>query len=231
MSGRRFLVAALVVSGCAGAEVGPGDQTSIQLLQADPGAPATVAFSIDNSVVDPSVGFGQSSSKVETTAGSHQLAIESLSGPIATLQSDLHAGKRYYLVSARGSLVLTEIASIDSSGSTIPPDTGQRRPDRAHLRFVNVPGSPIEAPYRVNLRLTSPTTVDSTASFGLDTRIATYSSLIYLNPGAVTIQLTPEGLRTVLAETSFSVAAGEVKDLIVQRDASGALLLRVVVER
>jgi hypothetical protein len=231
MTPRRILLGLILTVACAENAVGPGDHATVQLLQADPGAPATVSFSIDEAVVATSVAFGYSSPEVVTSAGTHQLAIESLSGPVATLQGELRAGKRYYLVSAGGALTLAESGAIDSSGYTIPADTGQRNPDRANLRFVNVPGEVIEQPTVISLRLASPATVDSTAVFGLDTRVASYSSLIYLNPGAVTIRLTPQGLPTVLTETSFTVAAGEVKDVIIERDPAGALRLRVVLEQ
>ncbi len=228
---RRILFGTVLTVACAGSELGPSDRATVQLLQADPDAPTTVAFTIDQAVVAGSVAFGHSSPVVETSAGTHQLAIESLAGPLATVQSELHAGTRYYLVSAGGKLVLTESTAIDSSGVTIPADTGQRNPARANLRLVNVADASGEPPTRVTLLLRSAATVDSTVRFGLDTRIASYSSLIYLNPGAVTVQLTPEGLPTVLDEVSFTLAAGEVKDVVIERDGAFTLRLRVVVEQ
>jgi len=225
------LAGVLLAAACAGNELAPGELATVQLLQADPGAPATVAFTIDQNVVATSVAFGFSSPEVETTAGTHQFGIESFSGPLATIQSELRAGKRYYLVSAGGSLVLTEAASVDSSGHTIPPDTGQRNPARAHLRLVNIPGPGAEPPDRVDLLLQSPATVDSTVRFGLDTRIASYSSLIYLNPGAVSLRLVPAGQSNLLADASFTIALGEVKDVVIERDSGGSLRLRIVVEQ
>ena len=225
---RTCLLAALAAACSSGA--GPSDTARVQLLQADPAAPATVAFIIDNATVDPSVSYGSSSSTATTTAGSHRLAVESLAGTFAELTAELVAGKRYYAVSSVGQLFLTEAGPIDSPGTAVPPDTGQRDPLRAHIRFVNVVGEFPEPPNRVRALVSSPATVDSVFWFGIDTRVASYGPLIYLNPGPVTVRIQPEGLPTVLAEATFDVARNEVKAVIIERDGFD-LRLRIVVEQ
>jgi hypothetical protein len=226
-----LVLGAILIAGCSGSGTGPQDNATVQLLQADPAAPSTVAFTIDNVTVDASVSFGNSSTRISTTAGNHRLAIESLSGTVAELTGNLEAGANYYVVSAGGELFLAEGRPMDVNGTEVPPDTGQRDPVRAHIRFVNVPGEFEEPPFRVDAMVTSPATVDTTFQIGLDTRIASYGTLIYLNPGTVTVKIQPDGLPTVLAQETFPVAQGEVKALVLERDANLNLRLRVVVER
>jgi len=226
---RRAIVLLALIASCSGG-AGPSDSASVQLLQADPAAPTTVAFTIDNATVDASVSFGGSSQLVTTTAGSHRFAIESLSGTVAELSAEVSAGKRYYAVSSAGKLYLTEAGTIDSAGRPIAPDTGQRDPLRAHIRFVNVVGDVSEPPYRVRALVSSPATVDSVFWFGIDTRVASYGTLVYLNPGPVTVQIQPDGLPTILAEATFDVARNEVKAVVLERDGFD-LRLRIVVEQ
>lgn len=227
---RRAFILVTLVAACSSG-VSPSDTASVQLLQADPAAPTTVSFMIDNTTVDASVAFGGSSSKATTTAGSHRLAIESFAGTFAELTAELGAGKRYYVVSSAGSLHLTEAGAIDSAGRPIPPDTGQRDPLRGQIRFVNVPGQASEPPNRVRALVSSPATVDSTFWFGIDTRVATYGTLIYLNPGLVTVRIQPDGLPTILAEATFDVARNEVKAVVLERDETGGIRLRIVLEQ
>ena len=133
-------------------------------------------------------------------------------------------------MSSVGHLYLTEAGTIDSAGVPIPPDTGQRDPLRAHIRFVNVPGVFPEPPDRVRALVSSPATVDSVFWFGIDTRVPSYGTLVYLNPGPVTVKIQPEGLPTVLAEATFDVARNEVKAVVLERDGF-ELRLRIVVEQ
>lgn len=226
---RRIFILGALAAACSSG-TGPTDTASVQFLQADPAAPPTVAFSIDNNTVDASVAFGSSSQLITTAAGSHRFAIESFSGTVAELTAQLSAGKRYYVVNSVGSLYLTEAGTIDSAGRPIAPDTGQRDPLRAHIRFVNVVGDASEPPYRVRALVHSPATVDSVFWFGIDTRIASYGTLVYLDPGPVTVRIQPDGLPTILAEATFDVARNEVKAIILERDGVN-LRLRVVVEQ
>ncbi len=226
---RRWVAVGLSLAvGCTSDGTGPGgNQAFVQLLQADPSAPATVAFSIDGVVVAPSISFGSSSPKVTTSEGDHRLAIESFAGTFAELQGVLREGATYYVVSAAGSLYLTEAASLDPA---VPPDTGQRNPIRSNIRFVNVPG-PNPEPALVHAFLSAPATVDTVQRFGIDTRVASYGTLMYVDPGTISIRIQPQGESTVLAETSFDVARGEVKAVVLERDGSGQLRIRVVVEQ
>jgi hypothetical protein len=226
---RRAFILVTLVAACSSG-TGPTDTASVQLLQADPAAPTTVSFTIDNTTVDASVAFGSSSQLITTAAGTHRLAIESLAGTVAELTAELVAGKRYYAVSSVGSLYLTEAGTIDSAGTAVPPDTGQRNPLRAQIRFVNVVGEFPEAPSRVRALVSSPATVDSVFWFGIDTRIPSYGTLIYLDPGPVTVRIQPDGLPTILAEATFDVARNEVKAVIIERDGF-ELRLRIVVEQ
>jgi hypothetical protein len=227
---RRAITLVALAAACSSG-AGPSDTASVQLLQADPAAPTTVAFLIDNTTVDASVSFGGSSREITTAAGAHRLAIESLSGTVAELTADLAAGRRYYAVSSTSRLFLVEAGTIDSAGRPILPDTGQRDPLRGHIRFVNVASEVAEPPHRVRALVSSPATVDSVFWFGLDTQIASYGPLIYLNPGPVTVRIQPDGLPTILAEATFDVARNEVKAVILERDETGSIRLRIVVEQ
>ncbi|HLG05152.1 MAG TPA: hypothetical protein VI383_03300 [Gemmatimonadales bacterium] len=224
--GLGVVVSAALAVACDGG-TGPSENPAlVQLLQADPAAPPTVSLVIDEAVVATSVAYGYSSPKISTPAGLHRLAIRSGAGTVAEIEGELRAGATYYLVSAQGDLYLTEAASLDPG---VTPDTGQRNPVRANIRFVNVPGPPA-APALVYALLSAPATVDTVQRFGMDTRVASYGTLMYVDPGTVTVRFQPQDQEIVLAEVVFEVAAGEVKAVVLEREPDGALRARVVVE-
>ncbi len=209
---------------------GPSEDASVQFLQADPGLTAPVSFRVDNATLAAGIGYGQSSPRFEIPAGRRQFRIESGSEALVVLEERVQAGARYYLVSAAGDLTLSRAGPIESGGVLLPPDTGQRNPTRAHIRFVNVPGSPAEPPV-VHAYLEAPATVDTTVRFGIDTRVASYGPLIYLDPGTVTVNISPETGRAILIGETFTVARGEVKAVVLERAPGGMLRLRIVVEQ
>jgi hypothetical protein len=232
LMGRRSAALApallLALFGCASDQSGPGSREAlVRLLQADPGAPAAVDLTIDDAVVAHGVAFGEASPKVTTSAGHHRIAIKSGATSVAQYEGDLSAGITYYVVSSAGALVLAQAAS-DSGG--VSPDTGSYNPIRANIRFVNVPG-PDLPPALVTAFLYAPATVDSTQRFGIDTRIASYGPLMFLDPGTVTIRFRPTGDPTIVAEAVFDVAAGQIKAVVLERDDAGALHTRVVTEQ
>jgi hypothetical protein len=215
-------------TGCGSDSSGPGSQTAkIQLLQADPSVQQAVDLVLDDAVVAQGVAFGNSSALIATSPGLHRIAIRIGSATGAASEEDLGAGKIYFAVSAAGRLFVTRA----TTGSVVSPDTGRRDPTRAHVRFINVTSGPDVQPTLVNAYLAAPATVDTTAKFQLDTRIASYSTLIYLNPGTVTVSFRAPGETAVLTEVTFAVAIGEVKDVVLERDASGNLHARVVTEQ
>jgi hypothetical protein len=215
-------------TGCGSDSSGPLTQTAkLQLLQADPSVQQPVDLVLDDMVVAQGVAFGNSSAVVATSPGLHRIAIRVGSATGTASESNLGAGQTYFAVSAAGQLFVTH-ASI---GSVVSPDTGQREPNRAHVRFINVTSGADVQPALVNAYLTAPATVDTTAKFQLDTRIASYGPLMYLNPGTITVRFRAPGQSVVLTEVTFAVALGEVKDVILERDASGNLQARVVTEQ
>jgi len=220
---QRWLGLVVALAGCGSSPTGSGsDDVGVRLLQADPAVQEAVDLAIDGVVVARGVGFGSSSPLVVTSAGRHTFSILAGATQLAQHEDDVFSGQKYYAVSAVGRLYLTRVAGV--------PDTGQRNSNRAHVRFVNVPGSGDPPPALVDASLYAPATVDSTQHFQLDTRIASYWSLMYLDPGTVTIQFRAVGSSTVLAEVVFPVAMGEVKAVIVERDSAGNLRVRVVTE-
>jgi hypothetical protein len=223
------LVPALIVvlAGCRSDSSGPSLQDAfVRLLQADPAAPQAVDLAIDDVVVAQGVEYGSASPKVRTSAGHHRLAIRSGATSVAEYEGNLSAGSTYYVVSSAGSLYLAQAS--DDGG--VSPDTGAYNPIRANIRFVNVPG-PDLPPALVTAFLYAPATVDSTQRFGIDTRVASYGPLMYLDPGTITIRFRPTGDSTIVAEAVFDVAAGQIKAVVLERDDSGALHTRVVTEQ
>ena len=223
-----FLVLLAGAAGCGSDQSGPASQSAkVRLLQADPAMQQAVDLAIDDAVVAQGVAFGQSSPEVATTAGRHRFSIRNGAATGASYEGEVLAGAAYYVVSAGGKLFLAASAALDS---TAAPDTGQRNPLRANVRLVNVPG-PDLPPALVTAFLSAPATVDTTQRFGIDTRIARYGTLMYLDPGTITVRFRPTGEQTVLTEVAFEVLAGGVKAVVLERDSAGVLHARVVTEQ
>ena len=223
---RRLIFAgSLVALAACGTEPssGPGDTAEIRLLQADPAVTQASELTVDGVVVAGGISYGAASALVRTAAGTHRIAIRSGGVILSERDETLAAGGRYYAVNATGQLTVTH-------ASNVAPDTGQRLPTRANIRFVNIAGGGPAIPGDINAILRSPTTVDTAQTFGIDTRVNRYWSLMYLSAGPINIKFQPVGQSTLLAELTFDVAAGEVKAVIIERDATGALRPRVVIE-
>jgi len=53
---------------------------------------------------------------------------------------------------------------------------------------------------------------------------------MYFDPGTFTFKFQPEGEASVLTQVSFDVAAGETKDVVLERAANGSYSASVVLE-
>ena len=130
---------------------------------------------------------------------------------------------------ALNNLVLSSTGAQFSS--VIALDTGAVATDRANIRMVNVVGSNTDDPNVLAVKVTA-AGVDSVMTFGVDTRIARYGTLMYFDPGEFTFIFRPEGDDdTVLTEVTFSVAAGQTKDVVLERAADGTYSASVVIEQ
>jgi len=111
------------------------------------------------------------------------------------------------------------------------PDTGQVISNRANIRMVNVVGPTTQPPTLLQVKVTAPNAnPDSVMTFGMDTQIASYGTLMYFDPGHFSFRYLPSGGATVLLETAFDVAAGETKAVVLERGADGVYRVQVVVE-
>lgn len=120
-------------------------------------------------------------------------------------------------------------ASGAQMAAVVVPDTGAVATDRANIRMVNVVGSNTDDPNVLSIKVTAPAP-DTVMTFGVDTRIARYGTLMYFDPGEFTFKFYPEGGTTLLTEVAFSVAAGQTKDVVLERAADGTYSASVVIE-
>ena len=127
------------------------------------------------------------------------------------------------------SLVIAE--GVPQWLGSVTPDTGQAAPSRANLRMINVVGPNGDPPNLLDVLVKAPNpNPDSVMTFGLDSRVASYGTLMYFDPGAFQFRYVPDGGGATLAEVSFSVAAGEKKAVVLERNANGSYRATVVLE-
>jgi len=121
--------------------------------------------------------------------------------------------------------------SSPQMSTTVIPDTGVVATARANLRLVNVVGTNLSDPTQLQVLINFPgVSPDSAAALGMDSKIASYSSLLYFDPGQFRVRYVPQGSATVLAEAQFSIAQGEVKVAVLHRDSDGQYRVEIVVE-
>jgi hypothetical protein len=207
---------------CSNSPNGPAGGAELRVLHATPTL-GPVAVEVAGVTVVHSVSYGTASGLVQVPGGQQHLVVRVGGQSIGELDQTLS---------------LQHVNSIVVAGGTpqfltmVTPDTGQAISNRANIRMVNVVGSNSNPPTLLQILVRAPNAnPDSVATFSLDTRIASYGTLMYFDPGHFSFKFVPSGEATVLTEASFDVAAGEKKAVILERAADGTYRVQVVVEQ
>lgn len=220
---RYWLAAAVCLAPAACDDsTSPGENDAeLRLLHAtsDLGA---LDVEVGGTTVISGVAFGHTSEIVMVPSGMQQIIVRSNGTVVGQIEGQLTTAHLN---------ALTVAAGIPQLSATVIPDTGQVATDRANLRLVNVAGSNTDEPFMLHVLISAPGLApDSIVRIGLDTRVGSYSSLIYFDPGEFLLRYVPENTETVLTQTTFNIAAGETKVAILQRDAAGNYSVQVVME-
>lgn len=181
-----------------------------------------VDVSIGDRTVISGVAYGSASARARVDAGQQHLTFRSGGNILGEIDAVLSTSHVNAVVVANGA---------PQWSSEVIPDTGVAVSNRANLRIVNVVGENSSPPTHLQLLLNAPDNApDSTVRIGMDTRVASYSALMYWNPGHFKLRYVPEGTETVLVQTEFDMAAGEKKVAVLERNADGSYRVQVVVE-
>jgi uncharacterized protein DUF4397 len=212
----------LLFGACSESPNGPADQAELRLLHATP-ALGPVDVEVAGVTVIHSVAYGTASSLVQVPGGQQHLVVRTGNQILGELDQTLSSQHVNSVVVADGTPRFLAF---------VTPDTGQVISNRANIRMVNVVGPTNQPPTLLQILVKAPNpNPDSVATFGMDTRIASYGSLMYFDPGHFTFKFVPSGGSTVLVETSFDVGAGEKKAVVLERDANGTYRVQVIVEQ
>jgi hypothetical protein len=225
---------ALAACGDTGGPSGNEGTVTLRLMHTAAGA-AALDLIVGGQVIAGGVQFERASAPATAPAGTQTLAVRH-SGESAVLASRslaLTPGEDYaVLVSGSpGDLVLT---------SSVVPDTGNARPDRANLRIINIStlvmpadSSNLPPPIPLDVYITAPDAALAglPSQLSLDARVSSYSSLMYFDPGSLMVRFVTPGTASVVAATAaIPIAAGEVRAVTLQRQSDGTWRTSVVVE-
>ena len=212
-----------LVAACDDEPIGPNGPTAeLRLLHAtsDLGA---VDLLIGGQAVITGITFGNASSITEVPAGTQRLVVRSG----ATVLGEIDANLSTSHVNA-----VTVASGVPQFSETVVPDTGVAASNRANIRLVNVVGPNTSDPTILDVLINFPgVNPDSTAVLGMDSKVASYGTLMYFDAGQFRFRFVPDGGSAILAETTFTVANGEKKAVVLQRDANGTYRVEVVTEQ
>lgn len=213
----------LVLAGC-GTDPNPsmGGDAELRLLHATENLGPLDVYIGDVRVIQ-GVTFGNTSAIAMVPDGAQHLVVRSGSTDVGELDATLTTAH----INA-----LTVAAGVPQLSSTVIPDTGAVATDRANIRLVNVVGPTTADPALLHVLVNFPgVNPDSTARLGIDTKVASYGTLMYFDPGHFRFRFVPRDTDTVLTEVEFEVAAGETKAVVLEREADGSYRAQVVVEK
>lgn len=227
------LVLALALGGCSSESSGPAETAMIRLVHAAAGAPSLDVV-VGGRIVLQGISPAQVSSFAEAPAGTQTLSLRKAgnSAVLGSLTATLQAGAEYTVM-------------VTGSPTDITPamvaDTGQARPDRAHIRLINVPpirtgpdsGSQLP-PLLLDVYVTAPEVSPDQATplLQMDANIASYSPFLYFDPGTYVVRYTRAGSKTVETETpALAIGAGQVQAVTLFRRPDGTFATSVVRER
>lgn len=212
------LTAAVTLAACSDDDNGSPTTAELRLVHADASA-GSVDVQIAGTTVIHDLAYGHASAVTRVPGGMQQVVVLAGTTTVAELDTDLSR-------TALNSLLLSG-SGVQVAGVT--PDTGSVATARANIRMVNVVGLNTGDPSVLDVKVTAPAP-DTVMTFGLDSRVASYGPIMYFDPGTFTFKFQPQGELTVLTEVTFEVAAGQTKDVVLERAANGSYSATVVVE-
>jgi hypothetical protein len=199
-----------------------GPTAELRLLHATSDL-GSVDLLIGGETVISGVSFGTASAITEVPAGPQRLVVRAGSTILGEIDANLSTSH----VNA-----VTVASGVPQFSETVVPDTGVAASNRANIRLVNVVGPNTSAPTLLDVLINFPgVNPDSTAVLGMDSKIASYGTLMYFDAGQFRFRFVPDGGSAILAEANFSVANGEKKAVVLQRDANGTYRVEVVTEQ
>lgn len=215
-----LVLAAVALAACNGdGDDGPGNTAQLRVVHAD-ASTGPINVEVAGEVVLQDVTSGTVSAVTTVPSGSQHVVLRSGGQVLGELDQVLSEQViNSLLVSSTGAQFADQVIA----------DTGAVATDRANIRMVNVVGPSAAEPTLLEAKMTAPAP-DSVMTFGIDTRIARYGPLMYFDPGEFNIKFQPAGSADVLAEVTFSVAAGETRAVVLERAANGDYTASVVVE-
>jgi Domain of unknown function (DUF4397) len=199
----------------------PPTTAQLRVIHATPTLGA-VTILVDGTPVLSGLNYGESSALVSTTSGSHDVVVQSGGQNLGGVQHTL-------TVAHVNTVFVAD--SAPQFGDSVVADTGQPVPTKANLRLVNIVGSNTSAPTQLQALIQAPNAnPDSVVTSNVDATISSYWSLMYFDPGAFDVRYVAAGDTVTLAEVAFSVAAGEKKQIILQRAANGSYSASAILE-
>jgi hypothetical protein len=226
-----------LLAGCGEGTSGPAGEgtATVRLMNA---ALGNVAYDllVGGRLVAGGVQYQQASPNATVPGGTQILTIRRAGeqGVAASRTTEFLPGHKYaVLVSGSPAApVLTPSAVVD---------TGNARPDRANLRIINIStivmpqdSAQMPPPIPLNVFITAPgVPLEGAASpLSVDARISSYSTLMYFDPGTLVVRFVTPGTAAVVAETvAFSIAAGQIRAITLQRQPDGSWRTSVVAEQ
>ncbi len=198
----------------------PTANADLRLVHADAAAGA-IDVVVAGKTVLQGISYGHTSAVAQVPSGMQHVVVNSGGQMLAELDANIS-----------GSIVNSLLVSASSVqfATDVVPDTGAVITSRANIRMVNVASSNTADPTLLDVKVTAPG-VDSVMTFGVDTKIARYGTLMYFDPGAFTFSYYPTGDPTLLTQLTFNVGAGEAKAVILERDAGGVYHASVVADQ
>lgn len=218
-----IIAVALLAGACDSESSGPNEPVAELTVVHASANVGTIEVTVDGNVAISSLGFGEASPRVQVPAGVQRIVVRAGDDVIGDVETTLTTQHVNALVVAGGEVTVA---------GTVIPDTGQVAANRANLRLVNVVGTNTSDPTALDILINMPgVDPDSTARLGgLDTRVASYSSLLYFDAGHFRLRYVPEGTTDVLAEVEFDIALGETKVAVLERDPDGTYRVTIAVE-
>jgi hypothetical protein len=214
-----LVAAAITLAACSDDGNTPSMTADFKLVHANAAAGA-VDVDIGGTTVIQGLTFGHASAVTRVPGGVQHIVLRSGATVVASLDATISESElNSLLLSATGAQFATVVV----------PDTGAVATDRANIRMVNVVGTNTDDPNVLSIKVTAPAP-DTVMTFGVDTRVARYGTLMYFDPGTFTFKFQPEGQAAVLTEVTFDVAAGQTKDVVLERAADGTYSASVVIE-
>ena len=217
-----LLAAAVTLAACSDnmGTPAPALTADLKLVHADASA-GPVDLEVGGTTVIQSLAYGQASPITRVPGGTQHIVLKSGTMIVATLDGTISE-------TTLTSLLLSSTGA--QFAAVVTPDTGAVATDRANIRLINVVGPNAEDPNVLDVKVTAPAP-DTVMTLGVDTRISRYNTLMYFDPGEFTFKFQPEGVATVLTQVTFTVAAGQTKDVVLERAADGTYTASVVIEQ